>query len=95
MTKKVSFDILCERLGTYIVKLYSNKQNVIVITKDLHIDPFVIFEAKNKPENLTEEGEKIDVDKDINTEEIKAYARELKLLKLIEKIIQFSIWKLY
>ena len=60
--------MLCERLGTYIIKLYSNEENVIMITKDLHIDPFAIFEAKNKPKNLTEEGKKSDVDKDINTE---------------------------
>jgi len=63
------------------MKEYTNGEDVVMITKDLHVDLIEKLETENKPKNLTVEEKKSDVEVDITREEIKVYVRDLKLLK--------------
>ena len=67
-TKKVNLDIFCERLGTYIMKVYTNGEDIFIFTSDLNADPVASFEKENKPINLTEEENKSEVSRDIKRE---------------------------
>ena len=78
--KKVNFTVFCERIGTYIMKEYKNGEDVISVTKDTDVDVIKEFKKEKKPEDLTDEERKSNVEVEIKKEEIKAYVRDLKIL---------------
>ena len=59
VTKKINYDLFCEKLGTYIMTEFRNGDAIFLITKEHDADVMQIFKDKNKPEGLTDEGEKI------------------------------------
>ena len=55
MTKKVNYDIFCEKLGVYIMNELKGGENVVGVTKDQTIDIISSFQKENKPIELTTE----------------------------------------
>ena len=81
MTKKVNFDVFCEKLGVYVMNEFKGGENVVEITKRQTIDIVSSFEKESKPVQLTEEEKKDTIDVEIKKEEIKEYVKDLKLVK--------------
>ena len=81
MTKKVNYDIFCEKLGIYIMNEFKGGENVVEATKNQAIDIISSFEKENKPVELTEDEKKSIIDVEIKKEEIKEYVKDLKLVK--------------
>ena len=55
MTKKVNYDIFCEKFGVYIMNDFKGGENVVEVTKNQTIDIISSFEKENKPVELTDE----------------------------------------
>ena len=81
VTKKIAFDVFCEKVGIYIMKEFNNGENVIEVLQ--HPDTKVVtdFQNNNKPKELTEEEKESTIDTEIEKEEIKEYVKDLKLIK--------------
>ena len=90
--KKVSLTVFCERIGTYIMKEYTNGEDVITVTKDMDLDVIEEFKKEQKSVASTNEEKKSEVDVEIKKEEIKTYVRHLKILESNMKnpTVQFS-----
>ena len=59
VTKKITYDLFCEKLGTYIMTEFKNGDDIFQVTKIHDADVTEFFKAKNKPNSLTEEKNKI------------------------------------
>ena len=59
--KKVIFSIFCKLLHTYIMKMFTNNEDVVIILKDFDMDLIHSLEKENKPVNLIAEKRKSDV----------------------------------
>ena len=81
MTKKVNFDIFCEKLGIYVMNEFKGGENVVEVTKRQTTDIISSFEKENKPIELTNEEKNNTIDVEIKKEEIKEYVKDLKLIK--------------
>ena len=81
VTKKINYDLFCEKLGTYIMTEFKNGDAVFQITKEHSADVLAIFITNNKPNGLTDEEKQDSVNVEIHKEEIKEYVKELKILK--------------
>ena len=81
VTKKINYDLFCEKLGTYIMTEFKNGDAVFQITKEHSADVLAIFITNNKPNGLTDEEKQDSVSVEIHKEEIKEYVKELKILK--------------
>ena len=68
ITKKISYDLFCEKLGTYIMTEFKNGDAIFQVTKEHDSDVVHIFKDKNKPKNLTDEEKKDSVDVEIHKE---------------------------
>ena len=79
--KKVSLTVFCERIGTYIMKEYTNGEDVITVTKDMDLDIIEEFKKEQKSVASTNEEKISEVDVEIKKEEIKTYVRHLKILE--------------
>ena len=86
ITKKINYDSFCEKFGTYIMTEFKNGEAVIEVTKNHDFDVISHFQMNNKPGELSTEEKKKAVDVEIHKEEIKAYVKELKILKPNQKI---------
>ena len=81
MTKKVNYDIFCEKLGVYSMNEFKGGENVVGVTRNHAIDIISSFQTNNKPVELSEEEKKSTIDVEIKKEEIKEYVKDLKLIK--------------
>ena len=81
VTKKLNYDMFCEKLGTYIMNEFKNGDAVVEVTKDHDFDAIGGFETDNKPVELSADEKKSTVDVEIHKEEIKEYVKDLKTIK--------------
>ena len=89
--KKVTFEIFCEKLDTYIMRELKNGEAVVVVTRDKKTVPLVVFNKENIPDELTGKDQKLDVVKDIKKEEIREFVRDtMTLTSNLEKILVSS-----
>ena len=92
MTKKVSYDICCDRMGIYIITEFKNGENLIEVTK--HPDTKVVsdFQTDHYHHKLNAEENKSSIETEIEKKENKEYVKELKLIKSnLEKIYTLVI----
>ena len=66
--KKVTYDTFCGKLHTYIMRTLVNGEDVVVVTKDTHINPMDVYTLENQPEDLTDKEQKLDIMKDTQKE---------------------------
>ena len=59
VTKKVSYDLFCKKMGTYIMNKFKNGDAVVEVTKDHTFDVIGNFERENKPSELTVEEKRV------------------------------------
>lgn len=81
VTKKINYDMFCEKLDTYIMNEFKNGDALFDVTIDHNFNVINFFEKHNKPVELTNNEKKSTVDVEIHKEEIKEYIKDLKTVK--------------
>ena len=69
VTKKVTYDSFCEKLGIYVMNGFKDGDAIVEVTRNHNADIISEFETNNKPEPIDSAAS--DVDKEIHKEEIK------------------------
>ena len=80
IAKKLTFDAFREKLTTYMNNELSHATESVCIVKNLK-DPHGTFDDKNKPKKLSDEKEKLPIERMIQDQEIKKFVYKKQALK--------------
>ena len=81
MTKKVSYDIFCEKLRIYVMNEFKNGEHIVEVTRDPSVDVLKSHNDKFKPKELTAKEKLSSIDVDIKREEVKDFVKDIKVIK--------------
>ena len=81
VTKKVNYDIFCEKLYIYVMNELKDGNVIVQVVKNPETNIIDGFEKNNKPKELSVAASTSTVDKEIHKEEIEEYVKDLKQIK--------------